>query len=170
MACTRLYQMARSAGLISNDVEFDDQLEFTYYLLWHHDFEVAQRFYVEFVPQLKDVLLKAMQSGDTAKMEAARKVQGELDTVPNSENHRWFLSKMSPAEREARKKAAEEFRRRYAQSQQALPNRVRCGHAPWLCREKTSRIMSSVILGSDKKGAMTMPSTRTIAAMWGSSV
>lgn len=73
------------------------QLEFTYYLLWHHEgrrarmgaammgpdytqwhgnFEVAQRLYMELLPQLKDVLLKAMQSGDTAKMEAARKVQG----------------------------------------------------------------------------------------------
>jgi len=132
----KLYQMTRAAGLITNDVDFDDQLEFTYYLLWHHEgrrarmgaammgpdytqwhgnFKVAQRFYMEFVPQLKDVLLKAMQSGDAAKAEAARKVQAELDNVLNSENHRWFLGKMPQAERDARKKAAEEFRKRYAQ-------------------------------------------------------
>ena len=67
---------------------------------------------MEFVPQLK-----GLQSGDAAKVEAARKVQAELDNVLNSENHRWFLGKMPRAERDARKKAAEEFRKRYAQQQ-----------------------------------------------------
>jgi hypothetical protein len=33
----------------------------------------------------------------------------------SSENHRWFIGKMTPEEREARKKASEEFRKRYAQ-------------------------------------------------------
>jgi len=132
----KLYQMTRATGLITNDVEFDDPLEFTYYLLWHHEgrrsrmgaammgpdytqwhgnFEVAQRFYMEFVPQLRDVLKTAAESGDPAKQEAAKKVQAELDRVLNSEDHRWFIGKMPQAEREARKKAAEEFRKRYAQ-------------------------------------------------------
>jgi hypothetical protein len=39
----------------------------------------------------------------------------ELDQVLNSENHRWFLGKMPQEERDARKKASEEFRKRYAQ-------------------------------------------------------
>ncbi|MBI1788827.1 MAG: hydroxylamine oxidoreductase [Acidobacteria bacterium] len=133
---TRLFNMVRSANLISNDIEFDDPLEFTYFFLWHHEgrrarhgvammgpdytqwhgnFEVAHRFYMEFVPQLREVLQKASQSGDPAKVEAARKVEAELDQILNSENHRWFLGKTTPAEREARKKAAEEFKKRYAQ-------------------------------------------------------
>ena len=33
----QLYQIVRKAGLITNDVDFDDKLEFTYYLLWHHE-------------------------------------------------------------------------------------------------------------------------------------
>ena len=133
---TRLYQMIRSAGLITKDVEFDDQIEFTYYELWHHEgrrvrhgaammgpdyvqwhgnYEVARRFYTEFIPQLLDVLQKAANSGDPAKVEAGLKVKAELDQILNSEQHRWFLGKMPAEERDARKKAAEEFRRRYAQ-------------------------------------------------------
>jgi hydroxylamine dehydrogenase len=133
---TKLYKMTRALGLISNDVEFDDQLEFTYYFLWHHEgrrarhgaammgpdytqwhgnYEVAHRFYMEFVPELRAVLEKARNSHDPAKVEAAGKVQAELDQVLNSENHRWFLGKMPQEERDARKKASEEFKKRYAQ-------------------------------------------------------
>lgn len=133
---TKLYQMVRAAGLITNDVEFDDKLEFTYYLLWHHEgrrarhgaammgpdytqwhgnFEVAQRFYTEFVPELRDIIQRGFQSGDGLKADAARKLQAELDQVLNSDMHRWFVRKMTPAEREERRKAAEEFKKRYAQ-------------------------------------------------------
>ncbi|MBI5281122.1 MAG: hydroxylamine oxidoreductase [Candidatus Solibacter usitatus] len=133
---TKLYQMLRASGLISNGVDFDDKIEFSYYELWHHEgrrarhgaammgpdyvqwhgnYEVAKRFYSEFVPELKEILEKAMHSGDAAKVEAAKKVQAELDQVLNSEVHRWYLGKMSQADRDARKKAAEEFKRRYAQ-------------------------------------------------------
>ncbi len=133
---TQLYQMVRKAGLISNDVDFDDKLEFTYYLLWHHEgrrarhgaammgpdytqwhgnFEVAQRFYTEFVPELRDVLKKGLESGDPSKVQAARAAQAELDRVLKSDLHRWFQGGMTPAEREQRRKAAEEFKKRYAQ-------------------------------------------------------
>ena len=133
---TKLYQMARTAGLISNDVEFDDKLEYTYYLLWHHEgrrarhgaammgpdytqwhgnFEVAQRFYTEFVPELREVIKKGLESGDAAKVQAAKAVQAELAKVLSSDLHRWFAGGLTPAEREERKKAAEEFKKRYAQ-------------------------------------------------------
>jgi hypothetical protein len=133
---TRLYQMTRAAGLLTPDVDFDEELEFTYYFLWHHEgrrarhgvammgpdytqwhgnFEVAHRFYMEFVPQLRELLHRAAQSGDKARIEAGRKIEAELNQVLNSEMHRWFVGKMSPAERAARKKAAEEFKKRYAQ-------------------------------------------------------
>ncbi|MCC6393674.1 MAG: hydroxylamine oxidoreductase [Bryobacterales bacterium] len=133
---TKLYQMARTAGLITNDIDFDDKLEFTYYLLWHHEgrrarhgaammgpdytqwhgnFEVAQRFYMEFVPELRDVIAKGLQSRNAAKVKAARAVQAELDQVLKSDLHRWFQGGMTAAEREERRKAAGEFKKRYAQ-------------------------------------------------------
>jgi hypothetical protein len=70
---------------------------------------------MEFVPQLREVLEKGLKSDDSVKVEAARKVQAELDQVLNSENHRWFLGKMSQEDRDARKKASEEFKKRYTQ-------------------------------------------------------
>lgn len=33
----KLHQMTRAAGLITRAVDFDDQLKFTDYLLWHHE-------------------------------------------------------------------------------------------------------------------------------------
>ena len=132
---TRLFQMIRKEGLITS-IDFDEPIEFTYYELWHHEgrrarhgaammgpdyvqwhgnYEVARRFYSEFIPQLREILQKASTSGDKAKITSSLKVQTELDKILNSEDHRWFLGKMTPAEIEARKKASEEFRRRYAQ-------------------------------------------------------
>ena len=133
---TKLYQMIRASGLISNDVDFDDKIEFTYYLLWHHEgrrarhgaammgpdytqwhgnFEVAQRFYTEFVPELREVIKKGLESRDAAKVQAAQKVQVELDQVLKSDSHRWFVGGLTDEERAARKKEAEEFKKRYAQ-------------------------------------------------------
>ena len=76
---------------------------------------MAQRFYTEFVPELRDVIKKGLESGDRAKADAARNVQTELDQILNSEMHRWFVGKMTPAEREERRKAADVFKKRYAQ-------------------------------------------------------
>ncbi|MCC6588185.1 MAG: hydroxylamine oxidoreductase [Bryobacterales bacterium] len=133
---TRLYQMLRSSDLITKDVDFDEKIEFTYYQLWHHEgrrarhgaammgpdytqwhgnYEVAHRFYAEFVPELREILHAAKASGDAARSAAATKVEQELEQVLNSPQHRWYIGKLTPEEREARKKASEEFRKRYAQ-------------------------------------------------------
>jgi len=132
---TQLFKNARAAGLFSNDVNFDDEIEFTYFFLWHHEgrrarhgaammgpdytqwhglYEVAHRFYHEFVPQLEEVIEHNKRlGGDKARQ--AHQVEQQLHDVLNSEMHRWFLGEMSEGERAARKRAAEEFRKRYAQ-------------------------------------------------------
>ncbi len=132
---TELFKLARSSALFSNDVNFDDKIEYTYFLLWHHEgrrarhgaammgpdytqwhgmFEVAERFYHEFVPELREVIERARAEGG-AKAAAAEKVQAKLDQVLNSPMHKWVLGKMDDGERAARKAAAEEFKQRYAQ-------------------------------------------------------
>ena len=134
---TKLYQLALTNGLMSN-VDFDEKIKFTYYELWHHqgrrvrhgaammgpdytqwhgNYEVAKTFYSEFVPQLRDVIQRNLTSKDAAKIAGAKKVQAELDVVLNSDMHRWSLDKMTPEERAARQKAADEFKKRYAQPQ-----------------------------------------------------
>lgn len=45
----------------------------------------------------------------------ARLLDAKLTEVLNSEQHRWFIGRMSPAEATARKRASEEFKKRYAQ-------------------------------------------------------
>ena len=131
---TELYQMARSSGLLTA-VEFDKEIEFTYFFLWHHEgrrarhgvammgpdytqwhgfFEVAHRFYMEFVPQMRELIHEGERAGGS-KAAAARRLDARLDEVLNSEQHRWFLGKMSPGELAARKAASEEFKKRYAQ-------------------------------------------------------
>ena len=90
---TELYKMARNEGLITKDITFDDKIEFTYFYLWHHEgrrarhgaammgpdytqwhgmFEVAERFYQEFVPELREVIERGKRTGKGA---GARKVE-----------------------------------------------------------------------------------------------
>lgn len=129
---TELYKMARSSGLLT-EIEFDEELEFTYFFLWHHEgrrarhgvammgpdytqwhgfYEVAHRFYMEFVPQLREVIDHGRRSGRAA---AAAQLEARLNQVLNSDMHKWSQGKMSAGELAARKKASDEFKKRYAQ-------------------------------------------------------
>ena len=131
----RAVQDGPGPGLFTNDVNFDDKIEFTYFLLWHHEgrrarhgaammgpdytqwhgmFEVADRFYHEFVPELREVIDHGKAAGG-GKATAAAEVERRLEEILDSEMHRWVLGKMSPAERAARKRASDEFKKRYAQ-------------------------------------------------------
>lgn len=83
------------------------------YTHWHGTYEIARTFYTHFVPELKAMIKESMQSEDPAKKEGAGKLQAELDKVLGTDNHKWFLGKMDPAEQAKRKKAAEEFKARY---------------------------------------------------------
>ena len=125
-------KLLKGSGLLTADVEFDDELEWTYFYLWHHEgrrarmgasmmgpdytqwhgmYEVADRFYVEFVPQVREVIEHGKAHGKAA---AAREAEAMLDEILNSELHKWFLGKLSSEEMAARKKAQEEFKQRYA--------------------------------------------------------
>ena len=85
------------------------------YTQWHGFFEVAERFYIHFVPQVKEACEKAIhKKGESAA--TAKEVLKELDTILNKEEHKWFLGKMSSDEKASRKAAAEEFKKRYAQN------------------------------------------------------
>ncbi len=69
---------------------------------------------MEFVPQPREVIHRGERAGGS-KAAAPRLLNARLGEVLNSEQHRWFLGKMSPGELAARKKAAEEFKKRYTQ-------------------------------------------------------
>ncbi len=127
--------MMKSSKLLS-DVAFDDELEWTYFYLWHHEgrrarhgaammgpdytqwhgfYEVAERWYMEFIPQTRELCDEAIKHGSVSERQAAREVLAELDKILNREEHEWFIGKMSDEEKARRKAASAEFKKRYVQ-------------------------------------------------------
>ena len=129
---TKLHKKVRSTGLITADITFDDKIEWTYFYLWHHEgrrarmgasmmgpdytqwhgmFEVAHNFYTEFIPELREIIKKGKENGKTAE---AIEVEKMLESILESDNHKWSIGKMDADEKAARKKALLEFKSRYA--------------------------------------------------------
>jgi hypothetical protein len=97
--------------------EFDEEIEWTWFYLWHHEgrrarhgasmmapdyahwhgmYEVAERFYQQLIPQARELAHKAEEAGKTEEAEAVRKVI--LDILARPE-HQWFEE--PPAKKEA---------------------------------------------------------------------
>ena len=97
----------KDQGLITR-TEFDDEIEWTWYLLWHHEgrrarmgaammapdythwhgmFEVAERFYMGLIPQAREITQHAANSGRAASASAVNKV---IDGVLARPEHAWF--------------------------------------------------------------------------------
>ena len=127
---TKIYNLIKAEGLLT-PIEFDEELEWSYYYLWHHEgrrarmgasmmapdytqwhgnFDLAERFYMEIVPQIKEIIEHAKKDGKT---ESAKKVEDSLNEILNSEMHRWYLGKLDPNEINKRKEEAKKFRERY---------------------------------------------------------
>ncbi len=130
---TKIYKKVRSLGLISNDINFDDELEWTYFYLWHHEgrrarmgaamfapdytqwhgfFEVADNFYMKFIPQVREIIEHAKAAGGD-KAAAALEVEKIVDEVFAMDEHKWFTGNEPDAVKKARLKAREEFDKRY---------------------------------------------------------
>ena len=84
------------------------------YTHWHGTYDLAKHFYTKFVPELEHLIEANINSADKKKQDAARNLQAKLDAVLNSDNHKWYLDKMDPAEKERRKKAAAELKAKYS--------------------------------------------------------
>ena len=114
--------------------QFSNRLDFAWYEIWHHQgrrarhgvsmmgpdythwhgtYEVAKHFYTELVPELEHLAREGKQSSDAKKVAAAEALEKKLDEVLSSGNHRWYLDKLDPAEREERKLRQDEFKKRY---------------------------------------------------------
>lgn len=115
-------------------VQFASELDWTYYELWHHEgrrarhgaammapdythwhgtYEVARRFYSEFIPQLEGLVEKNLANADPEKAKAAAALRAKLEDVLHSDDHKWYQGGMDPEEAAQRKKAMEEFKARY---------------------------------------------------------
>jgi hypothetical protein len=115
-------------GLISK-TQYDDEIEWTWYYLWHHEgrrarmgasmmapdytqwhgmFEVAERFYMELIPQARSLTAAAARAGRAAP---ARAVDAVIDGILARPEHEWFLK---GAEEQAAV-ISREMQRRYGQ-------------------------------------------------------
>ena len=85
------------------------------YTHWHGTYEVAKHFYTKMIPDLEHLVREGKQSGDQARIAAADVLAKKIDEVLNSADHRWYLNKMHPAERDERKRRQQEFKKRHGE-------------------------------------------------------
>ncbi|WNO08385.1 multiheme c-type cytochrome [Teredinibacter sp. KSP-S5-2] len=121
----------KAQGLMT-DIAFDEKIEWTWFYLWHHEgrrarhgaammapdyvqwhglYEVAERFYMELIPEYNEYIEKAEHNGKTKEAETLKKV---LAGILESPEHQWFSGKEPAEVKAARKKAQAEFQKRYA--------------------------------------------------------
>ena len=81
-------------------------------LAWY--VRIAKHFYAKYIPELENLIEKGRASGDEKKIKAADELEKLIEATLNSDDHKWYLDKLDPEEKEARAKAAEEFRARYS--------------------------------------------------------
>ena len=117
-----LMKTLRAQNLLSK-TEFDEEIEWTWFYLWHHEgrrarhgasmmapdyahwhgmYEVADRFYMQLIPQARELADRAEKVGKKSEAEATRKFIDELLQRPE---HSWFekekhkrLSRSGPAQ------------------------------------------------------------------------
>ncbi len=119
-----------SNGLLSK-TQYDEEIEWTWYYLWHHEgrrarmgasmmapdytqwhgmFEVAERFYMKLLPQARAITADAARTG---RAEAGRRVNAVIDAILDRPEHVWIRR---GAEEQA-EQILNEMRRRYGQTQ-----------------------------------------------------
>jgi hypothetical protein len=112
--------------------QFDEEIEWTWFYLWHHEgrrarhgasmmapdythwhgmYEVAERFYMELIPQAREVIAHARQEG---RGSAARAVEIVVGGILSRPEHAWFEQ---GAEEEA-DRIRREMERRYGTAQE----------------------------------------------------
>ncbi|MHC5064854.1 MAG: multiheme c-type cytochrome [Planctomycetota bacterium] len=100
----------RAQNLIT-ETQFDEEIEWTWFYLWHHEgrrarhgaammapdythwhgmYEVAERFYVELIPQAKEIAEHAKAEGKSAEGDAVLKVVADILARPE---HKWQEAK-----------------------------------------------------------------------------
>lgn len=104
-----LMKVMADEGLLTKQ-QFDEEIEWTWYFLWHHEgrrarhgasmmapdyahwhgmYEVADRFYMELIPQAREIAEQAEKDGKTA---AAKKLRDTLQSILDRPEHKWFES------------------------------------------------------------------------------
>jgi len=104
---TAVMKALTDQGLLTK-TQFDEEVEWTWFYLWHHEgrrarhgasmmapdyahwhgmYEVAERFYKEMVPQVREIVKHAEENGKTAE---AKVVSDLLEGILKRPEHAWF--------------------------------------------------------------------------------
>lgn len=127
------------AALLDNGLrtktQFDEEIEWTWFYLWHHEgrrarhgasmmapdythwhgmFEVAERFYMELIPQAIEL---AEHAADTGRRGAGRAVQSTIDDILDRPEHAWFRGGAEGQSEAIR----QEMQRRYGSREETSP-------------------------------------------------
>ena len=115
-------------------MKFDDKVEWTWWEIWHHEgrrarhgvsmmapdythwhgmYEVAKHWYTKFITELKEVAEKNLASDDPKKVEGAKILESKIEELLARPEHAWYTGNLPEAEKEKRKNAQEEFKKRY---------------------------------------------------------
>jgi hydroxylamine dehydrogenase len=123
--------LAIASALLANGLrsatQFDEEVEWTWFYLWHHEgrrarhgasmmapdythwhgmYEVAERFYMELIPQVREIIQHARSEG---RRGAAAAVERVVDEILSRPEHVWFVE---GAEGQA-ERIRQEMERRY---------------------------------------------------------
>jgi hydroxylamine dehydrogenase len=102
-----LINLLKDKGLISKP-DFDEEIEWTWFYLWHHEgrrarhgasmmapdyahwhgmYEVAERFYMELIPQAREIVQHAKEHGKEVEAGAAL---AEIERILARPEHQWY--------------------------------------------------------------------------------
>ncbi len=118
-----LMKVIANQGLTTK-TQFDEEIEWTWFYLWHHEgrrarhgasmmapdyahwhgmFEVAERFYMELIPQAREVAAHAEEEGKAGQ---AKAVYDTIDELLARPEHAWFQSEWEELKNEGKADAA----------------------------------------------------------------
>ena len=126
-------ELYKAAQPLLKPAKFSNKIDFIWFEIWHHEgrrarhgvsmmgpdythwhgtYEVAKHFYAKYIPELEHIIEKGVHDGGEAATHA-QNLQTILNRVLESDDHKWYLNKMDPAEKAKRDEAARQFRERY---------------------------------------------------------
>ncbi|MCA9236972.1 MAG: hypothetical protein KDA44_15960 [Planctomycetales bacterium] len=106
---TKIMTALRESNMITS-IDFDEEIEWTWFYLWHHEgrrarhgasmmapdyahwhgmYEVAERFYMELIPMAREIAAQAAEEGDA---QGAENVNTVIDEILARPEHEWFES------------------------------------------------------------------------------
>jgi nitrate/TMAO reductase-like tetraheme cytochrome c subunit len=127
-------KLMKAAKPLLKPVKFSNKIDFIWFEIWHHEgrrarhgasmmapdithwhgtYEVARNFYTHLLPELEHLIEKAEASNSDSKHKEAAHLRATINEVLNTNNHKWFLGKMSPKQAAIRKKATEDFKAQF---------------------------------------------------------